>query len=42
MKRYIYSMPDELVARIETYRRERGYKSTAEAVRELVERGLGK
>lgn len=42
MRRYIFSLPDDLVADIEQYRKGRGLKSTAEAARELMKKGLGR
>lgn len=41
MARFIFEMPDDLVARVEDYRKEHGLKATAEAVRRLLRRGLG-
>lgn len=40
MSRFIFDWPDDLAERVEAYRRDRGLKATAEAVRELLNAAL--
>lgn len=40
MAKFIFEMPDELALLVEAYRRTRGHKATAIAVRELISTGL--
>lgn len=40
MSRFIFEMPDDMVAAIEAYRQRRGHKATAVSVRELICIGL--
>jgi len=41
MKRFLLAAPEELWDRIESWRGDRRLKHTADAVRQLIERGLG-
>lgn len=40
MAKFIFEMPPELAARVEAYRGDNRLKFTADAVRQLIERGL--
>lgn len=40
MAKFIFEMPEQLAAHVERHRIQRGFKSTAEAVRELIDLGV--
>jgi hypothetical protein len=40
MARFIFELPNELADKVEAYRAQRALKATAEAVRELLTKGI--